>query len=289
MRLAKNCLAALGMVFILTMTSESCTFADSPDPNNIAVSESSDPVDVTPDAVITNLDEVKNVKEGASGEYLYSFNDVDGVQVSGTATFSSDDPDVLSVTEDGKWSALKQGTAMVWVSASYSEETLEVLRQHFAGRETYIREKTNWGFEVTVADAGEKVYRIYNPNSGEHFFTKSEEEKDYLTGIGWRYEGIAWLAPKSTGSAVYRLYNANAGDHFYTINENERDVLVKAGWRYEGISGYANSENGYAVYRVYNPNAKAGAHHFTTNEKEYRFLIQLGWRDEGVAWYAAGI
>ena len=131
-----------------------------------------------------------------------------------------------------------------------------------------------------------QLFRLYNPNSGEHFYTKTTNERDHLRKVGWRYEGIGWTAPAS-GNPVYRLYNPNAGDHHYTLNVSERDHLKKVGWRYEGISWYSPS-NGIPLYRLYNPNAKAGAHHYTPIKSESDHLRKVGWRYEGIAWYAVG-
>jgi len=60
-----------------------------------------------------------------------------------------------------------------------------------------------------------QMYRVYNPNSGEHFYTQNVAEKNNLVSKGWRYEGIGWNGPTS-GNPVYRLYNPNAGDHHYS-------------------------------------------------------------------------
>ena len=62
------------------------------------------------------------------------------------------------------------------------------------------------------------MYRLYNPNSGEHFYTANPAEKNNLVSLGWRYEGIGWTAPKKSNTPVYRLYNPNSGDHHYTVN-----------------------------------------------------------------------
>lgn len=83
-----------------------------------------------------------------------------------------------------------------------------------------------------------QMYRVYNPNSGEHFYTQNVAEKNNLVSKGWRYEGIGWNGPTS-GNPVYRLYNPNAGDHHYTLNANEKNNLVSKGWRYEGLAWYA--------------------------------------------------
>lgn len=133
------------------------------------------------------------------------------------------------------------------------------------------------------------LYRLYNPNSGEHFYTQALVEKDHLAGIGWDYEGIGWYSPTSSNIPVYRLYNPNAGDHHYTKNKEEKDELSKIGWKYEGIGFYSLPDNqGVKVYREYNPNAKmAGAHNYTTNKVENDYLISIGWLDEGIGWWAS--
>ena len=127
------------------------------------------------------------------------------------------------------------------------------------------------------------MYRLYNPNSGEHFYTANLTERDRVKKAGWRYEGVGWNAPDK-GTPVFRLYNPIAGDHHYTLNTYERDNLKKHGWRYEGIGWYSGGN--VKVYRQYNPNAKVGAHNFTTNVKERNDVVKHGWRDEGLAWYA---
>ncbi len=126
------------------------------------------------------------------------------------------------------------------------------------------------------------MYRLYNPNSGEHFYTADQSEKEYLSRIGWNDEGVAWYAPK-TGASVYRLYNPNAGDHHYTTSLAEKENLVRLGWNYEGIAWYSGGI--VPLYRAYNPNAVAGSHHYTTNRGEINYLISVGWKDEKIAWY----
>ena len=140
--------------------------------------------------------------------------------------------------------------------------------------------------EPAAKEGYSSMYRLYNPNSGEHFYTADTTERDNLVGYGWRYEGIAWSAPETSDTPVYRLYNPNAGDHHYTTSEKEKDNLVSLGWKFEGIGWYSTGTDGQALYRLYNPNAKAaGSHHYTTSADERDNLVSLGWRDEGIAWY----
>ncbi|HCK87514.1 MAG TPA: hypothetical protein DHW39_01760, partial [Erysipelotrichaceae bacterium] len=54
--------------------------------------------------------------------------------------------------------------------------------------------------KITITE----MYRLYNPNSGEHFYTAKAKERDVLASIGWQYEGIGWYAPKESNTPVYR-------------------------------------------------------------------------------------
>lgn len=81
------------------------------------------------------------------------------------------------------------------------------------------------------------IYRVNNPNSGEHLHTMNVHEKNYLVKLGWRYEGISMRVPL-TGRQLFRIYNPNSGEHFFTLDAKERDNLKRVGWRNEGISWY---------------------------------------------------
>ncbi|MBR4457189.1 MAG: leucine-rich repeat domain-containing protein, partial [Solobacterium sp.] len=131
------------------------------------------------------------------------------------------------------------------------------------------------------------MFRMYNPNSGEHFYTGNEQEKNHLVSIGWKYEGVGFKAPVKSSTPMYRLYNPNAGDHHYTSLAAERTSLLKSGWKDEGIGWYADDAKGVAMYRLYNRNATgAGSHHYTSSEQERDQLKKLGWKYEGVGFYA---
>ena len=135
------------------------------------------------------------------------------------------------------------------------------------------------------------MYRLYNPNSGEHFYTGSVEEKDNLVSVGWNYEGIAWNAPIKGGDPVYRLYNPNSGDHHYTMSALEREMLVGFGWKYEGVCWNSVSPldpSAVPLFRLYNPNADCGSHHYTTSAEERNNLVAVGWILEGIGWFGAG-
>ncbi|WP_280737220.1 MULTISPECIES: MucBP domain-containing protein [unclassified Enterococcus] len=144
-----------------------------------------------------------------------------------------------------------------------------------------------FGLKAEAATNTKEMYRLYNPNSGEHFYTADTNEKASLISVGWEDEGLGWLAPDK-GDEVYRLYNPNAGDHHYTLNEAEKNLLIANGWEDEGLGWYSSVEKELPLYRAYNPNAKTGTHNYTTKEIEQNNLVSVGWEDEGIAWYACG-
>lgn len=142
----------------------------------------------------------------------------------------------------------------------------------------------------TVESNSVDMFRMYNPNSGEHFYTADAKERTTLDEAGWNYEGIGWTAPKTSSTPVYRLYSGT--DHHYTTDKAERDNLIKVGWKDEGIGWYSDDSKSVPLYRQFNPYVEptaptnnSGSHNYTTNSEERDALVKVGWRDEGIAWY----
>lgn len=130
------------------------------------------------------------------------------------------------------------------------------------------------------------VYRLYNKNTGEHFYTKNAAERANLKRVGWRDEGLGWNSATS-GKAVYRVYNPNAagGDHYYTLSKYEAQSLVNKGWRWDNGGKAAFYSGGSTnLYVAYNPNAKSGSHNYTTSNFEQKSLLNGGWKYGAVAW-----
>ncbi len=128
------------------------------------------------------------------------------------------------------------------------------------------------------------MHRLYNPNTGEHFYTPDDDEYASVVNAGWTDEGMGWTSPE-TGDPVYRLYNPYAGEHHYTLDEGERAALVNAGWTDEGIGWFSDPAKGVPLYREYNPNMFSCNHNYTADATEHANLVALGWIDEGIAWY----
>ena len=145
-------------------------------------------------------------------------------------------------------------------------------------RYKYWKKKETAPAFVPIEPEDYAVFRLYNPNSGEHFFTADYKEANTLKKIGWNYEGIAWY--HGGGKYVYRLYNGT--EHFYTTDEEERQALINYGWKDEGVA-FSDTGEGTPVFRLYNPTL--GLHLYTTSTNERDWLKDGDWIYEGIAFY----
>ena len=130
------------------------------------------------------------------------------------------------------------------------------------------------------------MYRMYNPNTGEHFYTGSDVEKSDLIAAGWQYEGVGFTFPANTGVPVHRLFQPSTGEHLYTMDVAEMERLIAEGWNYEGIAFNSAYDTEAVQHRLHNPNATVGAYHFTFSTEEMENLINAGWEYQGIGWYS---
>ncbi|MCR5212317.1 MAG: hypothetical protein K6C41_07185 [Lachnospiraceae bacterium] len=135
------------------------------------------------------------------------------------------------------------------------------------------------------------LFRVYNPNTWEHFYTTDVAERRGLILAGWKGEGIIGFFPTYASidtDSMYRFRNPNTGDHHYTADRIEIANILIAGWVAEGTSFYSFKQGmGVPIYRLYNPNAVTGTHHYTSDKAEKDYLVSIGWRYEGITWYAS--
>lgn len=230
--------------------------------------------------------------------YILSYSNHQTRQITSGTSFT-----LLSTSQDRSWilknssgetvAAKVMGGALVYQVFQDQSEALRsgFVPVRFKSGQSLLSLPGSQG-EVLMMEESEGVkeeavdlFRLYNPNSGEHFYTAGVKERDALIKEGWRYEGVGWSSPVSSSFPVYRLYNPNAGDHHYTLSSQEKGVLVSEGWVDEGVGWYSSQNYTGPVYREYNPNAVSGSHNFTTDLNEHLTLIQLGWKDEGFSWF----
>ena len=143
------------------------------------------------------------------------------------------------------------------------------------------------------------VYRFLNNNTGVHFYTGNEVERDVVLELpnfsfeGASYESIDPLTGNPEPSPVYRFLNQDTGVHLYTTSEVERQsVQTMDNFSFEGEAffAYDNEVDGtIPIYRFFN--TLTGAHFYTPSAAE-RDNVEANLPDfqsEGIAYYTLPI
>ena len=107
---------------------------------------------------------------------------------------------------------------------------------------TWNDEDVAWNAPVSSSTA---IWRCYNPNSGEHLYV-DEGYADYLAGIGWNKEKLAFYSDDDEGVPVYRLWNGQdgVGSHYFTTDAGEVEWLEGLGWTLEDVAFFGVKEEG---------------------------------------------
>ncbi|WP_043167272.1 InlB B-repeat-containing protein [Bifidobacterium callitrichos] len=151
------------------------------------------------------------------------------------------------------------------------------------------------GFQSKLVETGTApLYRAYNKNNGDHYYTKSKAEYEALVKLGWNAEGNKFDAvrtrtastgsyagdpkavPANLGEKVFSVYNPNTGEHLLT-SETEAKALARVGWNNEGLKFYAPQNGSVAVYRIYNPNTNGPAHAYVGKDEGTK-VVAKGWK-----------
>ncbi|MCU1524499.1 MAG: hypothetical protein JWO18_1393 [Microbacteriaceae bacterium] len=132
------------------------------------------------------------------------------------------------------------------------------------------------------------VYRFWNPQSNDHFYTMNKAERDhiiasYSTSV-WRYEGVAFDAfPTQRAGTVplYRFWSPRLQGHFFTANGTEKDQIIRtyaaSTWSYEGVAFYVYPDNTTAANTVEVARFWSGTtqqHFYTTDPVETAGIIR---------------
>ncbi len=135
--------------------------------------------------------------------------------------------------------------------------------------------------DVTIDITGPEVYRFFNTQSGNHFYSRDEfEANSILTNLPhFRLEGPAFKAadPSNGPTAdVFRFFNTGNGAHLFTQDTDERDFVIANldHFNFEGVAyqGHPDPvEGSIPLYRFLN--TQTGSHFYTTNENEKNNII----------------
>ena len=151
---------------------------------------------------------------------------------------------------------------------------------------TWNNEGEAWQAPVTSSEA---VYRCYNPNSGEHLYV-DEGYADYLDGIGWDKEKVAFYSDDNMGVPVYRLWNGQdgVGSHHFTTDEGEVEWLEGQGWIAEDVAFFGVKEEYSDVVQLVDMEGlQSDGTALTTDTLQVIFGSELG-VPASVAWYKDG-
>ncbi|KAF5385686.1 hypothetical protein D9757_005536 [Collybiopsis confluens] len=87
------------------------------------------------------------------------------------------------------------------------------------------------------------LFRLYNKQKNDHFYTISPDELGIMLNLGWTYDTAinhtaGYVYPYSIcgASPIYQLFNPKAVDHFYTMDVDES---IRSQFQNQGIAGYA--------------------------------------------------
>ncbi|NBC31314.1 MAG: hypothetical protein GVY13_01430 [Alphaproteobacteria bacterium] len=139
------------------------------------------------------------------------------------------------------------------------------------------------------------VYRFYNIETGTHFYTASETEKDFVASEldEFQFEGAAYRAsaePAEGTTPFFRFFNKETGTHFYTASEAERDTVRDTldSFDFEGTAYHLNAQaegNDVALHRFYNTDTNT--HFYTASEAEKDHVMKRldSFNYEGIAGY----
>jgi hypothetical protein len=134
------------------------------------------------------------------------------------------------------------------------------------------------------------LWRLYQANSGDHFYTTYAEERDKaIQDFGYVSEGIAChVLPVGDGAGfpLYRLYNNMSNDHFYTTSAAEHDKAIQDyGYVSEGVACHVlpvGDDASVPLYRLFS--SMSSDHFYTTSAAERDNAVQnCGYVSEGIA------
>ena len=117
------------------------------------------------------------LKEGESSLVTVKVGPENATDQSITWTSASDS--IATVSADGVVTGKSAGTTTLTASAEDGKVTKKLT--------VTVTKKADSG----KSQESRSMYRLYNPNSGEHFYTSNQGERDHLVSLGWRYEGVA--------------------------------------------------------------------------------------------------
>ncbi|WP_336489277.1 TIGR03118 family protein [Methylobacterium nigriterrae] len=151
--------------------------------------------------------------------------------------------------------------------------------------------------DLTATGHVNPLYRFFNAQTGDHFFTTSVDELNQIlkTQPSYRFEGVVGATPDKGADTqdVFRFFDTATGSHFYTTSTVERDQILKTlpNYHSEGVAFEAYTDpsglgsSGETMERFFNTNTHV--HMYSADPTEISAINSgkegAGWVDEGKA------
>ncbi|NBC32949.1 MAG: hypothetical protein GVY13_09770 [Alphaproteobacteria bacterium] len=123
--------------------------------------------------------------------------------------------------------------------------------------DSFVLEEASSFFSASPVEFGASpVFRFFNEDTGVHFYTINEDEKDFViqNNDQFVFEGTgfhAWdteIAPTNS-SEVHRFFNPGTGSHFFATSEEAAFVQENLPqFQYEGVAFHVFEQAGQAGY-----------------------------------------
>jgi hypothetical protein len=111
-----------------------------------------------------------------------------------------------------------------------------------AGYQDETTNQAGFALSFNPIPGGVAISRLYNVQTGRHYYTTSTGERDFLANlipvnhpefgkVGWRYEldePFVYPVQVPGTTEIFRLYNNNSGVHLYTESVAQKDAILAA-------------------------------------------------------------
>ncbi len=124
----------------------------------------------------------------------------------------------------------------------FTTSTPEFSNALTAGYKDETTNQAGFALSFNPVPGGVAISRLYNVQTGRHYYTTSTGERDFLVSlipvnhpdfgkVGWRYEldePFVYPVQVPGTTEIFRLYNNNSGVHLYTESAAQKDAILAA-------------------------------------------------------------
>ena len=188
---------------------------------------------------LTDNDVPDNASGTSQGNLVFQRTDVSESGEEIVSLFLATPNNTNSGTTEAVYRFLNNDTGVYFYTADETE------KETVSGLDNFSFEGASYNSADSLIEDIEAtpVYRFFDRNTGMHFYTISETEREAVAGLdNFSFEGEAFTAYATEVEGtipIYRFFDSNTGAHLYTPLVTERDdVEGMPGFQAEGIAYY---------------------------------------------------